>query len=143
MEKTIRMIDWMLCDDIRQENNGKRIFIGVYDDSIIVPSVPLTIPQIVFYSKWDITAAPIKKFEFKMVQPGGKIIGPIVNELSPPSPESNGRKAIVQIGLTPFNIEASGEYRIQAKINDIDYDTIASFTVTVQSARSASSNSLN
>lgn len=133
MKKNIRLIDWMICDDIRQEANGKRMFIGVYDEIITVAVIPVMIPQLIFYSKWDITAEHIKKFEFKMVQPSGKAIGPIVSELPPPSPESKGRRAVVQIGLSPFNIEASGEYRIEAIINDVDYNTIASFKVTLLS----------
>jgi hypothetical protein len=35
----------MLCDDIRQEINGKHILIGVYSgNQIIVPAMPFTIP---------------------------------------------------------------------------------------------------
>lgn len=129
MKKNIKLIDWMICDDIRQEVSGKRIFIGVYNENITVPAVPITIPQLTFYSKWDITETPIKKIEFKIVPPNGQEIGPFVSELPPSPPESKGRKAIVQIGLSPFNIEVSGEYKIEAKVNDIDYDTIASFKV--------------
>lgn len=133
MKKNIKLIDWMICDDIRQEANGKRMFIGVYNENIIVAVVPIMIPQLTFYSKWDITETPIKKFELKIVQPNGKEIGPIISELPSPSPESKGRKAIVQIGLSPFNIEATGEYKIEAKVNDIDYNTIASFKVILLS----------
>lgn len=133
MKKNIKLIDWMICEDIRQEANGKRMFIGVYDENITVSAVPMMLPQLFFYSKWDITEAPIKKFEFKLIQPNEKIIGPIVSELPSPSPESKGRRAVVQIGLSPFNIEVSGEYKIEVKINDIDYSTIASFQVTLLS----------
>lgn len=135
MKKNIKLIDWMICDDIRQEVSGKRIFIGVYDENIIVPVIPITIPQLTFYSKWDITETPIKKFEFKIVQPNGKEIGPIISELSPSPPESKGRKAQIQLGVYPFNIEVAGEYKIEAKVNDIDYDTIASFKVLLSPPR--------
>ncbi|MGB3583235.1 MAG: hypothetical protein WBA40_19295 [Roseiarcus sp.] len=34
----------IICDDIRQEMNGKQILIGVYGNAIIVPSMPFSIP---------------------------------------------------------------------------------------------------
>lgn len=34
----------VICDDIRQETNGKQILIGVYGNAVIVPSMPFSIP---------------------------------------------------------------------------------------------------
>lgn len=133
MKKNIRLIDWMICDDIRQEVSGKFIFIGVYDGDITVPVVPITLTQLIFSSKWDTTEAPIKKFEFKLIQPNGKEIGHTFGEQPTLSPETKRRKAVVQIALSPFTIETLGEYKIEAKVNSIDYDTIASFKVILQS----------
>ena len=35
----------IFCDDIRNEDNGKAIFIGVYSGAMIVPSFPTTLPS--------------------------------------------------------------------------------------------------
>jgi hypothetical protein len=34
----------VICDDIRQETNGKQILIGVYGSAILVPAMPFSIP---------------------------------------------------------------------------------------------------
>lgn len=39
----------ILCDDVRREDNGKLIFLGVYLPDVIVTQIPLVIPQLVFF----------------------------------------------------------------------------------------------
>lgn len=128
MIKKPKLIDWMICDDIRQEFNNKLIFIGVYGGDVIVGSIPAILPQLVFFSKWDTTNAPIKKFEFTIFQPNGKEVGPISSE--PPHSEPKSR-AFIQIAIAPFNIEVPGEYKIKAKINGINCN-IGSFNVLLK-----------
>ena len=38
----------LICDDIRQENNGKLILIGLYQRDIVVPHVPVILPSLAF-----------------------------------------------------------------------------------------------
>jgi len=38
-----------MCDDIRREDNGKLLLIGVYGQSIAVPQFPATLPSLVFF----------------------------------------------------------------------------------------------
>jgi hypothetical protein len=57
----------ILCDDIRQENNGKSFLIGVYGGGIGVPSLPLN-----FRSAWWIQvrgAKGLHKFKFRITGP--------------------------------------------------------------------------
>lgn len=123
-----KLIDWMICDDIRVENNGKSIIIGIYHDNILVPSLPFVMPKLVTWTKWDITKSPIKKFEFKVTAPDGKSMGHVTGE---PPTKSSGKKAILQIAISPFAIKEGGEYKIDAKINDVDYH-IGSFEVQLK-----------
>lgn len=39
----IKLVQAIVCDDIRCENNGKFMFIGVYLENIILPNMPATI----------------------------------------------------------------------------------------------------
>ena len=39
----------IVCDDIRKENNGKRLLIGVYNDSILLPAFPCTLAALCFF----------------------------------------------------------------------------------------------
>ena len=131
MKRNIKLKDWMICDDIRKEDNGKLIFIGVYFDNILVPNIPFLLPQLIFFSKWNTKDIIPKKFEFKIIQPNKKIIGPIEGEI--PHPETDTRKEtlIIRVGIIPFNIEECGEYKIQVKIDDIPYD-VGSFNVILK-----------
>jgi hypothetical protein len=44
----------VICDDIRMENIGKAILIGVYiDNKISVPHVPATIPSLSFFQVYE------------------------------------------------------------------------------------------
>lgn len=130
MKKTMpKLIDWMICDDIRVENNGKTIIIGIYHDNIIVSALPFVMPQLVTWTKWDVIESPLKKFEFQIEAPDRKVIGHVSGE---PPKNAAGKKAILQIAISPFVIKEVGEYRIDAKINELDCH-IGSFAVQLKS----------
>ncbi|HEY6337602.1 MAG TPA: hypothetical protein VIW68_03835 [Candidatus Sulfotelmatobacter sp.] len=39
----------LMCDEIRQENNGKFILIGLYTPDMSVPQIPFGIPSLTFF----------------------------------------------------------------------------------------------
>jgi hypothetical protein len=39
----------IICDEVRQEINGKFILIGVYQKVITIPQIPFTLPSLTFY----------------------------------------------------------------------------------------------
>jgi hypothetical protein len=41
----------ILCDDVRQERNGKFILIGLFD-AIIVPALPVRYPRLFLVTRW-------------------------------------------------------------------------------------------
>lgn len=41
----------ILCDDVRQEKNGKFIVIGIFD-GLSLPSLPFVLPRICLFSRW-------------------------------------------------------------------------------------------
>lgn len=119
MKKGVRLIDWMICDDMRREDNGKRMFIGVYEDgNIALPSVPYNLPQLVIYSKWDTSSETFIKYEFKMTRPNGDIIGPVIADI-PADSVVNKNKVAIKAVISPFSIFVCGEYKIEFKINDV------------------------
>lgn len=38
----------IFCDEIRTENTGKLVLVGVYNDFLILPSIPFTLPKLSF-----------------------------------------------------------------------------------------------
>jgi hypothetical protein len=39
----------IICDEVRQENNGKFIIIGVYLGTITIPQIPFMLPSLTFF----------------------------------------------------------------------------------------------
>lgn len=39
----------LICDDVRQENNGKFIAIGIYSSNMTVPQFPFALPYLTFF----------------------------------------------------------------------------------------------
>src|SRR5262245_20607167 len=56
-----------LCDDVRQENNGKFIFIGAYSGDISISEFPTTLPaRLVIYLTNSEPAQYNTEFEFSL-----------------------------------------------------------------------------
>lgn len=43
----------VVCDDIRREDNGKLMLIGVYSGNVVLPHVPFTLPSLAFFQTFD------------------------------------------------------------------------------------------
>ena len=132
-EKRPKLIDWMICDDIRIEENKKLMFIGVYQDIIALSTVPATLPKFVVYTKWDTSKTPIKDFEFKIIQPDKKAIGAIIGK-SLPAPLEGKQKTFIQLMISPFQIPVPGKYKIVMKVNKTTYN-VGAFEVVLMSEK--------
>ncbi len=133
IEKRPKLIDWMICDDIRREINRKLTFVGVYQDIIGVPTLPFTLPQLSILTKWDTSKASIKNFEMKIIQPDKNMIGPVIGELG--SSLEDKQRTFIQVGITPFQIPVAGKYEIVMKINKRTHK-VATFEVALMSEKS-------
>lgn len=54
----------IVCDDVRQENNGKWIIVGMYTPDLMVPQIPLVLPSLCFFG-WLESDRP-GNFSFRM-----------------------------------------------------------------------------
>ncbi len=131
-----RLIDWMICDDIRVENTGKLFFIGVYLNNIVVNTIPKILPRLVIYSKWNSTGTPIEKFKFKLTRPSGAVQAKISGKLSPPEKFAQRERnfQIIQINISPFKVEEAGEYCLEI-IFDRETIQMGSFHISLQQPR--------
>lgn len=55
-----------MCDDIRVENNGKLILIGVYTPNPLVPQIPFVFPALSFFQLWESDAAGEYQFRTRL-----------------------------------------------------------------------------
>lgn len=105
----------LICDDIRKEDNGKLLFVGVYSDTMTVLEFPATLPRLscaIYFraeatGPFEFTAALIdpnagKVFE---VKGGGDYQGP------------TGRNFWVPIPGPPIILPVAGSYVLRVHVN--------------------------
>src|SRR5712664_3005049 len=85
----------LFCEDVRAEDNGKQILIGVYGSYMLVPGFPFFLPTfriiIRYNERRGVSAEPIK---FRVTVPGneepifeGEIPRESIEAATPPSPD--------------------------------------------------------
>lgn len=116
----------IFCDDIREEEGGKRIIIGAYDDGMNVPRLPALVPSLAFMIKI------LEPISYKNRDGVLKILAPTAegsevvfsHALDPerwaaldeddfdPEAEYVGSSYIIR--ASPFNLKAPGFMRVRA-----------------------------
>lgn len=64
MAKGFKINAILVCDEIRREENGKFIFLGVYSDAVIVKSFPARLQSFTVYISGHVDNKDIKKVSF-------------------------------------------------------------------------------
>jgi hypothetical protein len=66
----------LVCDDVRREDNGKLLVIGMYTPGITLPKLPFRMPKIVFLSYFEVTAPGAWDMGFRFSHVGtGALVG--------------------------------------------------------------------
>lgn len=97
----------LLCDDIRQEQGGRISCMGLYDNHLVIPSVPFTLPKLCFYTKFS-SLKGTWKFSFAIETPDGERRG-IIEGTDVEVPEGS-EEGIFNVVAAPFEIIAEGEF---------------------------------
>jgi Family of unknown function (DUF6941) len=107
----------VICEDIRTENNGKLMFIGVYSDAIAVQSVPVNLRSLAFALKLRVEEPGTFDFHFtvaydknpKLLHGEGRI------ELA-----SGARGAVIWLPLifAPAQLPTDGPYSVRVLIGE-------------------------
>jgi hypothetical protein len=59
----------LYCDDVRREDSGKGMFIGVYSEDMLVPEFPVFLPNFVIYTAvWTTHDRPFEKLIFRVLR---------------------------------------------------------------------------
>ena len=64
----------LLCDDVRVENNGKEIAIGIYTGAISVPTFPIVFGNLAIRFEVFFDGMPENGFSFKLIDPTGNAL---------------------------------------------------------------------
>jgi len=106
----------IVCDDVRQENNGKFMIIGMYTPDMAVPQIPIVLPSITFFG-WIHSDRPGSfPFRMKLEQlESGRVLQQGMGALNFPNPGdgiSPGRFGGIQLirqGPYVFSLEIDGQ----------------------------------
>lgn len=119
----------IMCDEVRQENNGKFILIGVYTPNMTVPQLPFVLPMLTFYQSLqsDRPGALSLRFRLQHLETGRNVV------------EGMGQMSIVRPGLginairlPTVTLIAAGTYNFVMEIEGERDPIILSFDVILR-----------
>jgi hypothetical protein len=101
----------IICDDIRAETGHKYSLMGLYDEAIVVESVPGRIAKLCMYQRWaEVTKFPSSfRVEIKGSALGGKIfnVEPLPADVKDYDPART--KAQLMVVVAPLDLITAGE----------------------------------
>ncbi len=100
----------ILCDDVRQERNGKFILIGVFD-VIAVPSYPVVFPRLCLVNRWCCGEGEFRQ-QSRVLQPPGNTVLASGREVRIRLPDPGATATSVEFFLN-LHFPAEGTYWIE------------------------------
>lgn len=119
----IDIVSLVVCDEIRKEDNGKAILIGVYSGDILVNELPIQI-GISLWVHLNVSGPGEIPFEFRFVG-----IKSAVSELSGNANIKGAGAAIISTPPIPVLLESEGELKIEMKYGDSDWRLVRSLEI--------------
>jgi hypothetical protein len=105
----------IMCDDVRQENNGKFILIGMYSGGMTVPMIPISPPVLTFYVAVEIDRPGDYPFRMKLIHlETGKSIVDGSGQMQAQRP---GRGQLI-IPFRNLEFQAMGSYTFSIQMSD-------------------------
>ncbi len=102
--KAAKIANAVVCEDVRTEQNGKQIIIGVYSGDIVVSNVPAFIPVMLWLQLDDIGTEP-EEYEFRgTVYRENFVSGKF--KIATTLPNS---RATISLGQFPLQVTKDGE----------------------------------
>ena len=119
----------IVCEQIRKEDNGKLILLGVYTPNIASPQLPFVLPSLTFFTclesdkpgRWGL------KFKLSHLESGKQIVEGM-GELGFGQPGL----AFVPIPVGAVQLQAVGVYTFSMQIEDQAEPILTEFAVTLQ-----------
>jgi hypothetical protein len=101
----------LVCDDVRREDNGKEIIIGLYSADIRLPGFPANM-RLVFWMQVLVETTEQAKFQFRVMGPNEAqlVTADVVLESSPPAGTVGSIPLVV-----PIQIQSVGILRLELR----------------------------
>lgn len=116
----------MICDDIRQEMNGKFILIGIYGKAIVPNALPARLGLSLWLELEDVRAGN-HEVQMHIVCDAGEAL--INADMSIESSDDDGYGAL-PFRLPPIEFKQSGIYRLEWKLAEsAEWDILRQFEI--------------
>ena len=108
-DKNPRAIDVIVCDDVRVENTGKLMLVGVYLGNIVCRELPTILPTLSFLTKWKSDDGSLPKGVFRLLDPTGTEVVAVGTEAIP---AGDPKPMLLSINrFVPVRLKVPGRYR--------------------------------
>lgn len=99
----------LVCDEVRREDNGKLLVLGLYTPGIVLPGFPVQLPKLTFLSYFEPTAPGTWQLSFRFSHlTTGAVAGP-EGGVRIEVPQVTG-PALVPIVIPNLNFQMPGDY---------------------------------
>ena len=119
----------VMCDQVRREDNGKWLLVGVYEDVVGLPQLPTALPGLTFFMRLESDRIGVwnARIRLEHLETGQRVFEGVamINFQRP----GNG---IVPIPTPPFQLQSVGPYNFVMEIQGQELDPIIhSFSVVL------------
>lgn len=118
----------LVCDEVRQENNGKFIVIGLYTPNMSVPQIPFTIQSLTFFMFVNADRPGNVPFRMRLerMETGQRLVeGMGVMGVQRPGPGAS------PIRIGPLQFQAAGTYNFVVDIEGEREPIVTSFDLII------------
>jgi hypothetical protein len=115
-EQSILFESLVLCDDIRHENNGKLLFVGVYSDLVQVAKLPLQMRSLGLAVKAKVFSTGKMTFSVSVGDPNGNTLIDANGELNYDG--EVGHVIWLPIVVGPALLPTEGVYTVRIALGD-------------------------
>ena len=115
-EQSILFESLVLCDDIRHENNGKLLFVGVYSDLVQVAKLPLQMRSLGLAVKARVFSTGRITFSVSVADPNGNALLDANGELNYDG--EVGHVIWLPIVVGPALLPTEGVYTVRIALGD-------------------------
>lgn len=103
----------LVCDQVRQENNGKFIAIGLYTPDVVVAAIPASLPSLAFLVAFDTDEPGNLTFSFQLSHLGNVLAGGsgganVVRAGTVVLPLNLGTIQFMSAGVYTFSLQIAG-----------------------------------
>lgn len=123
----MKILSALICDDVRREDNGKEILIGVYSGSILIPTIPANI-MLTAWINMEVHGPCEFDFEIRVLDPSDRQIAH--GKVHVASSEAHDLSSMA-LPRFPINAEKEGWLKIQSRKNGGRWRNIIKRRITI------------